>query len=84
MNLELACGKFALNVSENIMAVTALVSSNSGLHPVFLGSLLIHRHLNLQLCSGPNMHKQKNVCLGEMAFSVKVPLTFVLHLQLSK
>lgn len=60
MNLELACEKTALHMSENIMAVTApVVSSNSGLHPVFWGSLLIHTHLNLQLYSGPNMHKQK-------------------------
>lgn len=38
MNLELACGKIALNVSENILAVTApVVCSSSGLHPVFGG-----------------------------------------------
>lgn len=46
MNLELAYGKIALNVSETIVAVTApVVSSNSGLHSVFLGSLLIHTQL---------------------------------------
>lgn len=62
VNLELACEKIALNMSENIMAVIAsLVSSNSGLHPVFWGSLLILRYLNFSLYSGPNMHKQKSL-----------------------
>lgn len=51
VNLELACGKIALNVSENILAVTAPgVCSSSGLHPVF-GGVCWFTHISTCSCT---------------------------------